>query len=218
MTPNCATLAAATTFGTACSVYSGTTTVDGRDAMVFTWYRLPMFDNTAGGADESLFLTFQILLIKLDTPDPSNGYDFEFEFNYGAVNDPNGGYSAADPTTACNFSVDLSDCRFAVGVGKYSTPGVEGGVASGFEFLSQYPTSELLDGGSRSLVTNSMNSTVGGRYVCYMVSGDQVGCDGKTPELPDTGVDAATATGIAVGALALFALGGALVVARRRRA
>lgn len=215
MTPNCVTLAAATTFGTACSVYSGTTTVDGRDAMVFTWYRLPMYENPD---DNLLFLTFQILLIKLDTPDPSNGYDFEFEFNYGAVNDPNGGYSAVDPTTDCDFATDLADCRFAVGVGKYSTPGVAGGEASGFEFLSQYPTTELLDGGTRSLVTNSMNSTVGGRYICSMVSGEQVGCDGKTPELPDTGVDAATMAGIAVGALALFALGGALVVARRRRA
>lgn len=213
---NCTTLASATTFGTACSVYSGTTTVDGKDAMVFTWYRLPMYDN---GVDLSNFVTFQVLIIKLDTPDSSNGYDIQFEFNYGAVNDSNGGYSATDPSTACDFSTDLADCRFGMGLGKYSTPGVPDGEATGYEFVSQYSTAELLDGGTHALVSNSMNSDVAGRYICSMVSGDQVGCDGKTPdpELPNTGADSASMSTFGLGAAVLVVVG-IVLVARRRNA
>lgn len=212
---NCTALQAATTFGTACKVYGGSATIDGRDAMVFTWYRVPMYaDNNAPGT----FATFQMILIKRDTPNGDTlGYNFDFEFNYGTVTDLEDGYSFADPATACDYAGNLADCRWGVGPANYSTPGVEGGVATGYEFFNEFETSRLVDSGNFALVAHSLNSTIPGRYTCAMLDGAAVGCNAVTDGLAETGADNGQLA-LLGGLAALSMVAGAAVVARRRKA
>lgn len=82
-------------WGLPCSVYSGVTTVDGKDALVVTWYRVSQFE---GENDPALFNTYQLLLIKRATGSEATGWDFDFEFNYATLNDDEDGY-AVDATT-----------------------------------------------------------------------------------------------------------------------
>ena len=212
---NCTALQSATTFGTACKVYGGATTIDGRDAMVFTWYRIPMFaDDNAPGT----FATFQMILIKRDTPNGDTvGYNFDFEFNYGTVTDIEDGYSFANPTTSCDYAGNIADCRWGVGPANYSTPGVEGGVATGYEFFNEFEISRLADSGNFALVANSLNSDIPGRYTCAMMDGVTVDCNAVTAGLADTGADSGQLAFLG-GLAALSLVAGAAVVVRRRKA
>jgi LPXTG-motif cell wall-anchored protein len=212
---NCAALQAATTFGTACTVYGGSTTIDGRDAMVFTWYRIPMYANAN---TPGTFATFQMILIKRDTPNGATlGYNFDFEFNYATVSDIEDGYSYADPTTNCDYAAQISDCRWGVGPANYSTPGVVGGVATGYEFFNEFEISRLADSGNFALIANSLNSDIPGRYTCAMMDGIAVDCNALTAGLAETGADNGQLA-LFGGLAALSLVAGAAVVVRRRKA
>ena len=120
-------------FGRPCTMYLDTeATIDGRDAVVITWYRVSHNDDAN---DETLENTFQLILIKLPTATGETvGYNFDFEFNYGTLRDGDDGYSAIDPDDSCESLSD--DCRWGIGMANYvpdvlpdvlpdSAPGVE---------------------------------------------------------------------------------------------
>jgi hypothetical protein len=104
------------------TVNYGTATVDGRQAMVMTWYRLPQ--NDADNAD-FLYNTLQIVIVKRATGDSTVGFDFDIEFNYGTLLDDEDGYDATDPTSDCTAYTDpgivdgLADCRWGVGTASF---------------------------------------------------------------------------------------------------
>lgn len=217
-----------------CSVYVGTTTVDGADAIVITWYRVSQYEDT--NAPEK-FNTYQLLLIKRATGSDATGWDFDFEFNYATLQDDEDGY-AVDPTTLlfvpsvgsegdpdyqggsgqCEaysslVKTDTYDlCRWGIGVGKF-----ENGVGSvGYEFFEQYRIGQLMDGGDVSMITHSLGSDVLGRYRCSMINGEAQGCD-FSAGLAETGADNGQLA-LLGGLAALSMVAGAAVVARRRKA
>lgn len=107
-------------------LYSGATTVDGRDAYSLTWYRVPNNDSSTSGINggyfpainpKTLSLTFQLLIIKRETGSDATGWDFDYEFNIGHATDPSDGYKAADPNNACLPS-SLTDCRWGMGTAR----------------------------------------------------------------------------------------------------
>lgn len=209
-------------FGVACEIYFGSTTVDGRDAFVVTWYRVSMNDSTN---DPTLSSTFQVVIIKRATGSDVAGWDFDIEFNYGQVKDAEDGYSAASPSGACDSSSDLPDCRWGVGWADYDSVG---GTADPYELFPNTQVTDLADGGATSLTANSLNSAVPGRYTFSMVGGVTVGfaapvmdgsgpaaaapVGGAGPSLADTGANPWLATLAAVFVL----IGVGLLVTRPR--
>ncbi|MBX9472871.1 nidogen-like domain-containing protein [Microcella sp.] len=108
-------------FGRPCEMYLDTAaTIDGREAVVVTWYRV---SNHEDQNDPLLENTFQLALIKLPTTDgATNGFDFDLEFNYGTVTDFDDGYSAADPTGGCiPLPEGNPDCRWGIGIASYDS-------------------------------------------------------------------------------------------------
>lgn len=203
-------------FGVACEIYFGTTTVDGRDAFAVTWYRVSMNDDTN---DAALFNTFQMVIIKRATGDDTAGWDFDIEYNYGTLTDGEDGYSAADPSTSCDSTGDLPDCRWGVGWADYDP--ADGGTADPYELFASTAVSNLVDGGTSALTANSLNSSIAGRYRFAMVGGVTTGfsapvLDGSlgagaspsSPELADTGADpvlVALSLGLILAGLAMLA-------------
>jgi hypothetical protein len=192
-------------FGRPCTVYIDTAaTIDGREAVVITWYRVSMHSD---GNDETLANTFQLALIKLPTDNGiTAGFNFDLEFNYGTIQDGEDGYSAADPADGCESGSE--DCRWGIGIASY-TPGdifldsasagdevvsntdelasadapvelaaVESAV--GYEFFAPTVVADMLDDGATPLISNSLGTDVLGRYTCGMVNGAAVGCDPVT--------------------------------------
>lgn len=104
------------------TVNYGTTTIDGRQALVFTWYRIA--ENDADNAD-FLYNTLQIVVVKRATGDLTAGFDFDIEFNYGTLLDDEDGYHIDDPTDSCTAydsagqPDELADCRWGVGTASY---------------------------------------------------------------------------------------------------
>jgi hypothetical protein len=176
-------------FGVPCSVYYGTTTVDGAEAMVATWYRVP---NNDGGNTPSLTNTFQLLLTKKATGSVEAGWDFAFEFNYGTLKDDEDGYAMnaegvydgdscdayeGDPVNTKTETYDL--CRWGVGVANFipnADPSLEG-TGVGYEFFAAANIGQLIDGGDKAMISNKLGTTVLGRYTCMMISGQTQGCD-----------------------------------------
>lgn len=205
-------------WGIPCEIYFGTTTIDGRDAFVITWYRVSMYE---GENDESLDNTFQIVIIKKATGDDIVGWDFDIEFNYATVTDGEDGYSAEDPTEECEGAEGNPDCRWGIGWANYL--GGDPEEADGYELFASTPVENLLDGAPTALVSNSLNSAVLGRYTFGMVGGvtvgfaiPQMGPAAAAPALADTG---SAAPLVLVGSsLAMLALGGILLVRRRAHA
>jgi hypothetical protein len=235
------------------SVNYGTTTIDGRDAAVITYYRAPQYDNNN---DLTKFNTFQIVIVKRATGSDSAGWDLDIEFNYGTVRDDEDGYKASNPAIYCSSTyssgvrtANYDTCRFGVGWSDYksvlidkitydATPtatittvtphGMEGtgnGVwiklpntggaadmdnltsndrafatvtgpntltftpttpklpqdwvgseptlemADSYELYADYTLEQIADGGSSALVSNSLNTSILGRYTFSMVGG-----------------------------------------------
>lgn len=200
-------------WGTPCEIYFGTTTIDGRDAFIITWYRVSM--NSADN-DPALSNTFQLVIIKKATGDDTVGWDFDIEFNYGTLRDGEEGYSAEDPSSSCLDEIEGNpDCRWGVGWANYLVGDPE--EADTYELFAGTPVSALLDGGASSLVTHSLNSAVLGRYTFGMVGGVTQGFSvpDMTPELAATGPYAVAPLGIAALAGGL-GLGLVLLSATRR--
>jgi hypothetical protein len=163
------------------SMYQGTTTIDGRDAWVLTWYRVGFFSHYAPTYNGSV--TFQIVLIKKDTSNgASAGYDFDIQFNYGTLTLASDGYLSTDPISECSpdtnndpIAPDYKTCRWGVGWSNYIAGTPE--IADPYELFASTPTSDLLDSNTTSgLVYNNLNSpNVPGRYTFSMVAGQTVG-------------------------------------------
>ncbi len=207
-------------FALPCSIYWGTTTVDGQDAVVITWYRLP--NNDTGNA-ENLTNTFQLLLIKRATGNATDGYDFDFEFNYATLTDDEDGYAVdangvytGDECSAYNNLVKTADyglCRWGIGVGNFT---IADGASVGYEFFEQYTIGQLIDSGDTAMIRHRLGSTVDGRYRCGMINGVATGCD-FSAGLAETGADNGQLA-LLGGLAALSMVAGAAVVARRRKA
>ena len=109
-------------YGAIGQIYYGTATVDGRSAMVITWYRVPMYgdDNS-----QAKFSTIQLVFVKKNTGDAAVGWDFDVEFNYGTMTDDEDGYTAYGPTAEegdnSNTYPPESSRRWGIGWANYRT-------------------------------------------------------------------------------------------------
>jgi hypothetical protein len=144
------------------TVYIGETTIDGRDAWVYTNYRSVTHEENN---PKVLTNTFQIVLIKRTTfGGETRGYDFDIEYNYGSVKDGDDGYSVEGGS--CD---DMSSgCRTGVGLVDWD-PISE--VANVYELFGSTPGRDLVDGHTTSMTGNRLNSTINGRYTFRMVGG-----------------------------------------------
>ena len=170
-------------FGYPCSVYfDGEATIDGKDAVVVTWYRVRTHGSDAPSAASN---TFQLVLIKGDGGDSTVGWDFDVEFNYGTMQDGDAGYDINNPSSSCTgFS---TDCRWGVGWAEWDSSTSQ--VTQSAELFPSTVASQLTDGGSSPLVCRSLNSGVAGRYSFSMESGVTVGFS-----LPDMSMSACLVT------------------------
>jgi len=143
------------------TVYVGTTTVDGRDAWVYTNYRSVTHEENNPTV---LTNTFQIVLIKRTTfGGETRGYDFDIEYNYGSVKDGDDGYSVGEGCSDMN-----TGCRTGVGLVDWDPIGE---VANVYELFGSTPGRDLVDGHTTSMTSNRLNSTINGRYTFRMVGG-----------------------------------------------
>ncbi len=130
----------------------GNGTVDGRAAFGVNWDGVGYF-----GSHTDKLNIFQLLLI--DRSDVTAG-DFDIEFNYNQMQwetgDASGGVGGFGGTPAV--------VGYSSGAG---TPG------SYYQLPGSGNTGQLVDGGSRALVSGHMNSNVDGRYL-FQVRGGEV--------------------------------------------
>ncbi len=144
------------------TVYIGETTVDGRDAWVYTNYRSVTHEQNNPTV---LTNTFQIVLVKRTTPNgDTRGFDFDIEYNYGSVKDGGDGYSA-EGSSCSSFG---TGCRTGVGLVDWDPIGE---VANVYELFGSTPSRDLVDGHTTSMTSNRLNSTINGRYTFRMVGG-----------------------------------------------
>jgi len=140
------------------TVYIGETTVDGRDAWVYTDYRSVTFENAN---PEILTNTFQIVLVKRATTNgDTNGYDFDIEYNYGSMRDGGDGYN-------CGGTM-VSTCRTGVGLVDWDPIGE---VADVYELFPSTPGRDMVDGHASAMTGNRLNSDINGRYTFRMTGG-----------------------------------------------
>jgi LPXTG-motif cell wall-anchored protein len=140
------------------TVYIGTTTVDGRDAWVYTDYRSVTYEDDN---PQILTNTFQIVLVKKATVNgDTNGFDFDIEYNYGSMRDGGDGYNCSGSMT--------STCRTGVGLVDWDPIGE---VADVYELFPNTPGRDLVDGHATAMTNNSLNSDIKGRYTFEMVGG-----------------------------------------------
>jgi hypothetical protein len=141
-------------FGHVSAIYFGTATIRGKEAMVVTWYRVGQYSDDNA---KVLTNTYQIVLIKKATTNGlTDGFDFDFEFNFGTVQDGEDGYNAANPSISCSSS--STECRTGVGVA------ISGAVnREVYELYPDTSSRDLVDwGDSSALTANSLNATVNG--------------------------------------------------------
>jgi hypothetical protein len=101
-------------YGAIGQIYFGTTTVDGRAAMVVSWYRIGMYADDNPKVRTS---TIQLVLVQKATGNGTAGWDFDVEFNYGAMTDDEDGYAApnynangtTEGSTAGSWTADPTD-------------------------------------------------------------------------------------------------------------
>ena len=156
----------------------GQATIDGRAAFGVNWINVGVFNS------QNIFNSFQ--LIMTNRSDIAAG-DFDFEFNYDSI--------LWEAGTASGAPVG--------GLGGQSAAvGYTDGGDTDFQLLGSNVNGALVNGGSRALISNSLNSNVAGRYVFQVRSGTVQPTNG-VPE---------------PGSLALvgLALAGVAVASRRR--
>ena len=112
------------------AVHWAETTVEGSEAIIVTWYRVPAFENNN---DPALANTFQMVLRKGSTGDATDGFDVVIEFNYGSLLDDEDGYRASEPADSCSAyssgvpTDEIDDCRWGVGWANF----IQGALAAG---------------------------------------------------------------------------------------
>jgi len=158
-------------FGAIGQIYQGTTTIDGQDAWVLTWYRVPNYDDYN---DPTLTNTFQIVLLEEPTAAAATlGSDFTIQYNYGLIQDGDDGYDIDDPSDwggDCERALPI--CRWGIGWVDYDASTE---TADPYELFGSVLVSDILDGGAKALTSNSLNSPVAGRYTFKMIGGETVG-------------------------------------------
>jgi hypothetical protein len=160
------------------TIYAGTATVDGRDAWVFTNYRNSSYENAS---PKILTNTFQIVLVKRATPNGAvNGFDFDIEYNYGALMDGEDGYKFGTVEDECDSQTD--ECRSGVGLADWDPIAQQADV---YELFGSTPSSNLVDWFTSGMTNNRLNSTINGRYTFAMVGGAVQGF--ATPVMDGTG-------------------------------
>jgi hypothetical protein len=138
------------------------------DTVVITWFRVTTYvysdiwDTNPRPGDPVEVLTFQFVAEKRDTGSITDGFDFDWEWNYGTVQSPRSGYGFS--------SCELNDCFWGIGWANYD--GTAGSEV--FNLLGEKRRSELVDGGSSALVSNRLNTLVDGRYRLAMIGGEPV--------------------------------------------
>lgn len=156
-------------------IFAGTTVIDGKQAVVITWYRIPTNDTVNSPL---LSNTLQIVLIQEPTSEgETNGYDFTIQLNIGTATDNDDGYSAADPSESCDSDSDseggIDNCRWGMGWADFDPATA---TADPYELFADFPINQLIDsGGTTALVNNRLNSSVFGRYTWKMIDGVTVG-------------------------------------------
>jgi hypothetical protein len=162
------------------TLYVGETTVDGRDAWVYTNYRTVTND----GSNPDVFTnTFQIVLVKRATVNgATRGFDFDIEYNYGSIMDGDDGYDADGGS--CEYL--NSECRTGVGIADWD-PISE--VADVYELFPNTPSRDLNDWYASGMTNNRLNSDINGRYTFAMVGGVVQGF--ATPVMDGTGATVA---------------------------
>jgi hypothetical protein len=159
------------------SIYVGETTIDGRDAWVYTNYRTSNFENKNPQIFQN---TFQIVLIKRATPGgSSSGFDFDIEYNYGTVTDGEDGYDA--PNQSCSGL--KPGCRTGVGLADWDPISQTADV---YELFPNTPSRDLVDRLITGMTNNRLNSTINGRYTFAKVGGSVQSF--ATPTMDGTGL------------------------------
>lgn len=159
-------------FGAVKQVYQGTTVIDGKQAVVITWYRVPTNDTNNSPL---LSNTLQVVLIQEPTVDgATNGFDFTIQLNIGTATDNDDGYDATEPSSSCDGEEEsISDCRWGMGWADYDP---DTNTADSYELFAAFPINDLVDNaGVTALVNNRLNSTIFGRYTWQMIGGVTVG-------------------------------------------
>lgn len=207
------------------SVFWGSTTYEGKQAFVATWYHDPSYDYD----DRSN--TYQALLVNEGNGDitvvynydqiQGEGYNLDSEWEDYAESDE---LPISEVCLAAYEGGDENDYT-SIGVASFAT-GTTDGTHSVDLFAPECmnglnPTIELdlVDGGSQALISNSMNSTVDGRYIFWITDGEPVLEPAIVPAEPvDEDVLPATGSDAALGALlaTLFLGLGGFALARHR--
>ncbi|MBB5632107.1 LPXTG-motif cell wall-anchored protein [Cryobacterium mesophilum] len=204
------------------SVFWGTTTYEGKNAFVATWYHNPDINLDP----DAEFNTFQVLLVD------NGGGNVTVVYNYDEVHNSGMDLSwpsatSSIPTEAACAAVygdgdDLTE-YYMIGMGGYNL------TADTYSYLDLFgPTcgngtyphtaDELRDGGSYALSSHNLNSTVPGRYVFRVVNGlPTLTMPAVTPPKPELAATGATTSGAWMAGAGALMLGGILFVASRRR-
>ena len=135
----------------------GTGTVDGRNAFGVNWVNVGHYSR-----DTDPLNSFQLVLV--DRSDIGVG-DFDFEFNYDTI-----GWETGRASGGTN------------GLGGNSARvGYSNGSTVNFELAGSAVNGAFLDGGPNSLIGNSLNSSIDGRYVFNVRNGVVQPTDVPTP-------------------------------------
>jgi hypothetical protein len=158
----------------------------GRPAYGVNWINVDYFDSDPSHTNRN---SFQLILV--DRSDVGPG-DFDIVFNYDQIQWEAGEASGSD---ANGLGGDSARVGYSNGTG---TPGTS------LELTGSAINGAFLDGGPNALVSNSLNSTVPGRYI-FQARGGSIGNPG--PSGPSFAVPTGHPFGWAVLILSMLAVG-----------
>jgi hypothetical protein len=150
----------------------GNATIDGRNGFCVEWPAVGYFSSRTDKLN-----TFELVII--DRSDVAAGA-FDFEFNYDSIT-----WETGEASSGVN---GLGG--FPVRVG-YSN-GLAGSSNVSFELTGSAISGAFLNGGSKALISNSLNSTTAGRYLFSSRGGVINGGPTPTPTPAATGAPAST--------------------------
>lgn len=149
------------TRGGSAEVSYGSGTVGGKSAFGVNWPGVGYFSQ---GLDK--LNNFQLVLI--DRSSEGAAGDFDIEFNYDQIEWETGGFSGGSGGLG----------------GSSARAGYSNGAGDFFELPGSGVNGAFLDGGTSSLVANSLNSDVEGRYLFAVRNGDVIVDPGNPADVP----------------------------------